>query len=72
LPKKSFATDYSYRTLREQQEKLLQGWVTKLSPLLFPAADSFSLDFHAIGHRGEETDLENTTNHAAAKPARAS
>jgi hypothetical protein len=59
LPKKSFATDYSYRTLREQQEKLLQGWVTKLSPLLFPAADSFSLDFHAIGHRGEETDLEN-------------
>ena len=59
LPKKSFATDYSYRTLREQQEKLLQGWVTKLSALLFPAADSFSLDFHAIGHRGEETDLEN-------------
>ena len=59
LPKKSFATDYSYRTVREHQEKLLQGWVTKLSPLLFPEADSFSLDFHAIGHRGEETDLEN-------------
>jgi hypothetical protein len=59
LPKKSFATDYSYRTAREHQEKLLQGWVTKLSPLLFPEADSFSLDFHAIGHRGEETDLEN-------------
>lgn len=59
LPKKSFATDYSYRTERAQQEKLLQGWVTKLSPLLFPEADSFSLDFHAIGHRGEETDLEN-------------
>ena len=33
--------------------------VSKLSPLLFPDADSFSLDFHAIGHRGEETDLEN-------------
>jgi hypothetical protein len=59
LPKKSFATDYSYRTVREHQEKLLQGWVAKLSPLLFPEADSFSLDFHAIGHRGEETDLEN-------------
>jgi hypothetical protein len=59
LPKKSFATDYSYRTVREHQEKLLQGWVTKLSPLLFPEANSFSLDFHAIGHRGEETDLEN-------------
>ena len=30
-----------------------------MSPLLFPEANSFSLDFHAIGHRGEETDLEN-------------
>lgn len=59
LPKKSFATDYSYRTTRGQQEELLGGWVKKLSPLLFPEADSFSLDFHAIGHRGEETDLEN-------------
>ena len=59
LPKKSFATDYSYRTQRCHQEKLLQGWVAKLSPLLFPDAKSFSLDFHAIPHRGEETDLEN-------------
>lgn len=59
LPKKSFATDYSYRTTRDQQLQLLKGWVSKLSPLLFPEADSFSLDFHAIGHRGEETDLEN-------------
>jgi hypothetical protein len=59
LPKKSFATDYSYRTQRRQQEKLLQGWVSKLSPLLFPQAESFSLDFHAIPHRGDETDLEN-------------
>ena len=59
LPKKSFATDYSYRTTRSQQLELLKGWVKKLSPMLFPEADSFSLDFHAIGHRGEETDLEN-------------
>jgi hypothetical protein len=59
LPKKSFATDYSYRTTRDQQLQLLRGWVKKLSPLLFPDANSFSLDFHAIGHRGEETDLEN-------------
>jgi hypothetical protein len=59
LPKKSFATDYSYRTTRSQQLELLKGWVKKLSPLLFPEANSFSLDFHAIGHRGEETDLEN-------------
>ena len=59
LPKKSFATDYSYRTQREQQLKLLTGWVSGLSPLLFPEADSFSLDFHAIPYRGEAADLEN-------------
>ena len=59
LPKKSFATDYSYRTTRKHQQKLLKGWVSKLSPLLFPEANSFSLDFHSIGHRGEGTDLEN-------------
>ena len=59
LPKKSFATDYSYRTTRNQQQELLKGWVKKLSGVLFPEANSFSLDFHAIGHRGEETDLEN-------------
>jgi hypothetical protein len=59
LPKKSFATDYSYRTTRVQQLELLKGWVKALSPMLFPEANSFSLDFHAIGHRGEETDLEN-------------
>ena len=59
LPKKSFATDYSYRTQRHHQEKLLQGWVSRFSPLLFPDAESFSLDFHPIPHRGEETDLEN-------------
>jgi hypothetical protein len=58
-PKKSFATDYSYRTQRKHQEKLLRGWVSKLSLLLFPEADSFSLDFHPIGHRGEDTELEN-------------
>lgn len=59
LPKKSFATDYSYRTQRRHQEKLLQGWISRLSPLLFPEPEAFSLDFHAIPHRGDETDLEN-------------
>jgi hypothetical protein len=58
-PKKSFATDYSYRTQRGQQAKLLQGWVSKLSPLLFPKADSFSLDFHAIPYRGDPSALDN-------------
>jgi hypothetical protein len=36
LPKKSFATDYSYRTQRTHQEKLLTTWIGKLATLLFP------------------------------------
>lgn len=59
LPKKSFATDYSYRTQRHQQERLLGAWVKKLSPKLFPDAKSFSLDFHPIPYRGEQAQLEN-------------
>jgi len=59
LPKKSYATQYSYQTIRDNQVRLLERWVKKLSPLLFPDADSFSLDFHVIGHRSDETDLEN-------------
>jgi hypothetical protein len=31
LPKKSFATDYSYRAQRQQQKTLLQGWVKALA-----------------------------------------
>jgi hypothetical protein len=59
LPKKSFATDYSYRTQRQQQQKLLAGWVKQLSPLLLPEARSFSLDFHPIPYRGDLAVLEN-------------
>ena len=59
LPKKSFATDYSYRTQRQQQEKLLGSWVKKLSPILLPQAKAFSLDFHPIPYRGEQAVLEN-------------
>jgi hypothetical protein len=59
LPKKSFASDYSYRTQREHQQNLLAGWVKQVSPLLFPEARSFSLDFHPIPYRGEEAILEN-------------
>lgn len=59
LPKKTFATDYSYRTGRKHQERLLGGWVKKLLPLLLPEAKAFSLDFHPIPYRGEEAVLEN-------------
>jgi hypothetical protein len=59
LPKKSFATDYSYRTTRDHQCGLLRGWVKALAPLLFPDAKTFSLDFHPIPFRGEPSALEN-------------
>jgi hypothetical protein len=59
LPKKTFATDYSYRTQRRNQERLLAQWVKNLSAQLLPEAKAFSLDFHAIPYRGEEAVLEN-------------
>ncbi|CAN5766070.1 hypothetical protein BH23PLA1_BH23PLA1_43970 [soil metagenome] len=59
LPKKSFATDYSYRAGPDQQPRLLAGWVKRLAPLLLPEADAFSLDFHPIAYRGDEALLEN-------------
>jgi hypothetical protein len=48
LPKKSFTSDFSYRTQREHQQRLLAGWVKKVLLLLLPEARSFSLDFHPI------------------------
>lgn len=59
LPKKSFATDYSYRTTRDNQQRLLGEWVKKISPILLPEATAFSLDFHSIPYRGDEAELEN-------------
>jgi hypothetical protein len=59
LPKKSFATDYSYRTQRSHQEQLLAAWVTQLAPVLFPQAEAFNLDFHAIPYRGDPSGLDN-------------
>jgi hypothetical protein len=57
-PKKSYATEYSYGTVRAHQQKLLLGWVGALAPLLFPHAKGFALDFHPIPLRGEATGLE--------------
>jgi hypothetical protein len=59
LPKATFATDYSYRTTRENQQRLLAGWISKLLPRLDPQPNAFSLDFHPIPHRGEDNGLEN-------------
>jgi hypothetical protein len=59
LPKKSYATDYSYRTTRVHQQQFLSGWIAGLAPLLFPEARAFCLDFHPIPYRGETEVLEN-------------
>jgi hypothetical protein len=59
LPKKSFATDYSYRAGPEQQRRFLAGWVKCLAPVLLPEANAFALDFHPIPYRGDEAVLEN-------------
>jgi hypothetical protein len=58
LPKKSYATAYSYRTGRDNQRALLAGWVKALSGLLFPEAQAFALDFHAIPYRGDDAGLD--------------
>jgi hypothetical protein len=41
-PKKSYATEYSYRTVRDHQQKLLSAWVGAVAPVLFPQAKSFA------------------------------
>jgi hypothetical protein len=58
LPKTTFATDYSYRTQRAHQHRLLAGWLTPLAPLLVPDASAFCLDFHPIPYRGDPTGLD--------------
>jgi hypothetical protein len=58
LPKASFATEYSYRTGRDHQLRLLSGWIKAPAPLLFPEGRDFSLDFHAIPFRGDPTALD--------------
>jgi hypothetical protein len=58
LPKKSFASAYSYRTGRDHQLTLLQGWVGALAPVLFPQTEGFSLDFHPIPYRGDPAGLD--------------
>ncbi len=72
LPKATFATDSSYRTVRENQQRLLAGWIAKLLPRLDPRPDAFSLDFHSIPHRGEDNGLETTTSRCVARPSPAS
>jgi transposase len=57
LPKITYATDYSYKTERVMNERLIAAVIAK-TPLGDPP-HSFNLDFHAIPFRGTEPDLEN-------------
>ena len=57
LPKTTYATDYSYRTERGMNERLIDGLVQQLS--LSEPPLSFNLDFHAIPFRGDREALEN-------------
>ncbi len=67
-PKKSFATDYSYRTQRPHQQRLLSDWVAGLSALLFPQARDFSVDYHPIPYRGDPTGLDTHYIATRARP----
>jgi hypothetical protein len=55
---KSFLTDYSYRTKRNNRRALLLGWVRAWSGLLLDQPQAFALDFHPTPYRGEGAELE--------------
>lgn len=59
LPKKTFLTDFSYRHSAESMRQLLGPWASRLRTLLTDSSSRFSLDFHPIVHRGEDSVLEN-------------
>ena len=59
LPKATFAAVYSYRTQRRHQRHLLTGWISALTPLLFPKGRAFAVDFHPIPFRGDPEALDN-------------
>lgn len=59
LPKATHLTSYSYRVRRSSNEKLLAGTARRLRELgLASGEEGFNLDFHAIRHHGEDTQLE--------------
>jgi len=57
-PKQSYATDDSYRTIRDHQQKLRSGWIGAMAPVLLPQANPCALDLHPIPFRGDATGLD--------------
>ncbi|MGH2745377.1 MAG: hypothetical protein ACRDN8_23385, partial [Thermoleophilaceae bacterium] len=59
LPKATHLTSYSYRVRRQSNERLLAATAGRLRELgLASGEQGFNLDFHAIRHHGEDTQLE--------------
>ncbi|CAN5715729.1 hypothetical protein BH24ACT6_BH24ACT6_00010 [soil metagenome] len=59
LPKATHLTSYSYRVRRQSSERLLASTVGRLRELgMATGEQGFNLDFHAIRHHGEDTQLE--------------
>jgi hypothetical protein len=57
LPKTTYATDYSYRTQRDMNERFLDALVDRMRFEETPL--TFHLDFHAVPFRGKDSELEN-------------
>jgi hypothetical protein len=70
-PKKSYATAYAYGTVRDQQRKLLSGWVSALAPVLFPQATGFAalLSSDPVSRRSNRA-AANTICPSVAKPTK--
>ena len=58
LPKTTYATDYSYTTQRDMNERFVDALLGRLGHLDRDGRQEFYLDFHAIPHRGEQGELE--------------
>lgn len=59
LPKATHLSSYSYRVRRDANQALLAGVVGRLRELgLATGEQGFNLDFHAIRHHGQDTQLE--------------
>jgi transposase len=59
LPKATHLTSYSYRVRRDSNQRLLTATTRRLRELhMATGSEGFNLDFHAIRHHGQDTQLE--------------
>ena len=72
LPKATFATDYSYRTVRENPQRLLAGWISKLLPRLDPEPDASAWTSTRSRIAAKTTGWRTTMSRCVARPSPAS